>query len=46
MNKNYNSALGFANRMLANGGNAKILENVWLFSGSTSSMYMKSANIF
>lgn len=28
VNKNYNSALGFANRMLANGGSAKILENV------------------
>ncbi|CAG8951702.1 hypothetical protein HYFRA_00005502 [Hymenoscyphus fraxineus] len=26
-NKNYNSALSFANRMLANGGNAKMLEN-------------------
>jgi coatomer protein complex subunit alpha (xenin) len=26
--KNYNSALSFANRMLANGGGAKILENV------------------
>ncbi|OQD77245.1 hypothetical protein PENDEC_c003G02509 [Penicillium decumbens] len=25
-NKNYNSALGFANRMLANGGSAKLLE--------------------
>lgn len=28
VNKNYNSALGFANRMLANGGSSKILENV------------------
>ena len=36
MNKNYNSALGFANRMLANGGNVKILENVRLLSGSSS----------
>ena len=27
-NKNFNSALSFANRMLANGGSAKILENV------------------
>jgi coatomer subunit alpha len=27
-NKNYNSALSFANRMLANGGSAKVLENV------------------
>lgn len=27
-NKNYNSALSFANRMLANGGGAKMLENV------------------
>jgi len=27
-NKNYNSALGFANRMLANGGSAKLLEQV------------------
>jgi coatomer protein complex subunit alpha (xenin) len=27
-NKNYNSALSFANRMLANGGSAKILDNV------------------
>jgi coatomer protein complex subunit alpha (xenin) len=27
-NKNLNSALSFANRMLANGGNAKILDNV------------------
>lgn len=35
VNKNYNSALGFANRMLANGGSAKILENV-SFSCSTS----------
>ncbi|PQE07931.1 coatomer wd associated region protein [Rutstroemia sp. NJR-2017a WRK4] len=26
-NKNYNSALSFANRMLANGGSAKVLEN-------------------
>jgi coatomer protein complex subunit alpha (xenin) len=30
MNKNYNSALSFANRMLANGGSAKILDNVCL----------------
>lgn len=29
-NKNFNSALSFANRMLANGGSAKILENVRL----------------
>jgi coatomer protein complex subunit alpha (xenin) len=28
-NKNLNSALSFANRMLANGGTAKILENVY-----------------
>lgn len=28
VNKNYNSALSFANRMLANGGSAKILDNV------------------
>lgn len=27
-NKNYNSALGFANRMLANGGSAKLLDQV------------------
>lgn len=27
-NKNYNSALGFANRILANGGSAKLLEQV------------------
>jgi coatomer protein complex subunit alpha (xenin) len=27
-NKNYNSALGFASRMLANGGSAKLLEQV------------------
>ena len=27
-NKNYNSALGFANRMLANGGSPKLLEQV------------------
>lgn len=30
--KNYNSALSFANRILANGGAAKILENVSFFS--------------
>ena len=29
--KNYNSALSFANRILANGGAAKILENVSIF---------------
>jgi coatomer protein complex subunit alpha (xenin) len=29
-NKNLNSALSFANRMLANGGSAKILENVYI----------------
>lgn len=29
-NKNYNSALGFASRMLANGGSAKLLEQVRL----------------
>jgi coatomer protein complex subunit alpha (xenin) len=29
-NKNFNSALSFANRILANGGSAKILENVSL----------------
>jgi coatomer protein complex subunit alpha (xenin) len=28
LNKNYNSALGFANRMLANGGSPKLLEQV------------------
>jgi coatomer protein complex subunit alpha (xenin) len=31
-NKNYNSALGFANRMLANGGSAKLLDQVRYFS--------------
>jgi coatomer protein complex subunit alpha (xenin) len=41
VNKNYNSALGFANRMLANGGSAKILDNV-SFSGCTS---IHTANI-
>jgi coatomer protein complex subunit alpha (xenin) len=30
-NKNYGSALSFANRMLANGGSAKLLEQVRLF---------------
>lgn len=39
MNKNYNSALGFANRMLANGGSAKILENV-CFTSFVSSIHM------
>ena len=33
-NKNYNSALRFANRILANGGNAKIVQNVSLLSQS------------
>jgi coatomer protein complex subunit alpha (xenin) len=36
-NKNYNSALSFANRMLANGGSAKFLESV----GSTLCPNMK-----
>ena len=36
VNKNYNSALGFANRMLANGGSAKILENVSLCGKSNN----------
>ena len=43
VNKNYNSALGFANRMLVNGGNAKILENVGFIPDYTS---MYTANIF
>lgn len=34
-NKNYNSALGFANRMLANGGSAKLLEQVRFLDAST-----------
>lgn len=37
-NKNYNSALGFANRIIANGGSSKIVENVsyQLFPFTTS----------
>lgn len=31
-NKNYNSALSFANRIIANGGSAKIVEGVSLFT--------------
>lgn len=38
-NKNYNSALGFANRMLANGGSAKLLDQVRQLTTLMSILY-------